>query len=158
MARARLTNLPIRIAAGVFMVRSGLRKLEAKTEPAGAGQGTADDGRPTPQGATGPRFAKAMGVAEVGLGGALLSPVVVGDAMAGLGLTAFAGGLLGLEARTPGVRPDGGSLPGWEDVAPPEDVWLAGIGLTLLLTSLGGRRRARGRGTTGRDGHPAEAA
>ena len=51
-----------------------------------------------------------LAVSEVALGTALLIPFVP-DVVAGAGLTAFSGGLLGLYARTPGLRKEGSPFP-----------------------------------------------
>jgi hypothetical protein len=56
--------------------------------------------------------------------------------VAGAGLTAFSGGLLGLYARTPGMRKEGTPLPSPEGIALAKDVWMAGIGLGLVLDEL----------------------
>ncbi len=48
-------------------------------------------------------FTQLLAVGEITLGAALLLPVVPA-AVAGAGLAAFSGGLLGLYARTPGMR------------------------------------------------------
>ena len=56
--------------------------------------------------------------------------------VAGAGLTAFSGGLLGLYARTPGMRKEGTPLPTHEGTALAKDVWMAGIGLGLVLDEL----------------------
>jgi hypothetical protein len=89
------------------------------------------------------QFGKALGTAEVALGSALLMPIVVGDGLAGLALTAFASGLMGLYAKTPGMRQEGGFRPSREGTALAKDVWLAGIGLTLMASSISSRRAAR---------------
>jgi hypothetical protein len=78
---------------------------------------------------------KLLAVGEIGLGAALLLPVVPA-AVAGAGLTAFSAGLLGLYARTPGMRHEGSLRPTRQGVPLAKDIWLAGIGLGLLADAL----------------------
>jgi hypothetical protein len=65
----------------------------------------------------------------------LIVPVVPGI-VAGAGLTAFAGGTIGLYARTPGLRkPD--SLRPTEGGTPiAKDIWLVGTGLGLIIDDI----------------------
>lgn len=157
MPRSRLANLPIRAAAGAFILNSGLTKLKADKEAAHQLHGFASGAYPTIENVAPEQFAKALAAAEVGLGSSLLAPIFVGDRLAGLELTAFAGGLLGLYARTPGMRQEGSVRPSHDGIALAKDVWLAGIGLTLLLSSLGGRRSARSARRAKREKHRAAA-
>ena len=57
-------------------------------------------------------------------------------ALAGLGLSAFATGLLGLYLKTPGMRKEGSLRPTEQGIALAKDVWLLGIGLSLVLEDL----------------------
>ena len=122
---------------------SGLSKLQAEKETYHRLHGFASGAYPFLEKVPPEQFGKALAVTEVGLGGALLAPVVVGDGLAGLALGAFAGGLLGLYAKTPGLRKEGSFSPSHDGIAIAKDVWLAGIGLTLVVSSLGSRRTAR---------------
>lgn len=141
--RSRLANLPVRVAAGAFLVHSGLNKLKAEKETAQQVHGFASGTYPFLENVPPEQFTKLLGASEVGLGGALLMPVLVGDGLAGLGLSAFAGGLLGLYAKTPGMRQEGSIRPTQEGTALAKDSWLAGIGLALMASSLTSRRLSR---------------
>jgi len=143
MPRSRIANLPVRVAAGAFILNSGLTKLQADKETAERVHETASAAYPQFASVPPARFTKALASAEVALGAALLLPPVVGDAAAGLGLTAFAGGLLGLYVNIPGMRQEGSLRPSQGGIALAKDVWLAGIGLTLLSGSVGQRRTER---------------
>ena len=132
--------MPIRAAAGAFILNSGLTKWKAEEETAKHLHGFASGAYPFLESAPPEQFAKALAATEISLGAALLMPAVVGDSLAGLGLSAFAGGLLGLYMKTPGMRRDGSVRPSQDGVAFAKDVWLAGIGLTLLSSSLTTRR------------------
>jgi len=81
-------------------------------------------------------FTKALAAAEMLIGAALVIPVVP-PRPAGLGLLGFGAGLLGLYARTPGMRRPGSLLPTQDGVALAKDSWLVAIGAALVL---GGRR------------------
>jgi hypothetical protein len=77
-------------------------------------------------------FVRLLAASEIALGTALLLPVVPA-ALAGAGLTAFASGLLGLYARTPGMTKEGSLQPTQQGIALAKDVWMLGIGLTLVI-------------------------
>jgi hypothetical protein len=141
--RSRIANLPIRAATGAFILNSGLSKLQAEKDTHGRVHGFASGAYPMLENVPPEQFGKALGAAEVALGGMLLMPVVVGDGLAGMALSSFAGGLLGLYMRTPGMRQEGSVRPSQDGIALAKDVWLAGIGLTLMASSVGTRRVAR---------------
>jgi hypothetical protein len=141
--RSRLANLPVRVATGAFILNSGLNKLKAEKETAQQLHGFASGTYPVLESIPPDQFAKLLGAAEVGLGGALLMPLIVGDGPAGFGLTAFAGGLLGLYAKTPGLRQEGSIRPTKDGTAIAKDSWLAGIGLALMASSVSSRRLSR---------------
>jgi hypothetical protein len=131
----KLRQLPPRIAAGAFILNSGIGKLSADEATAAQLHGFAAGTYPFLKKVKPGDFARALAVTEIALGAALLIPVVPA-AIAGAGLTAFSGGLLGLYARTPGMRKQGSPLPTQEGIPLAKDVWLAGIGLGLLIDDL----------------------
>lgn len=88
------------------------------------------------------RFLRLLAAAEVATGAALVVPFVP-LRMAGTALTAFSGALVGLYARTPGLRREGSIWPTQEGIGISKDVWMLGLGLSMLLESRGGRRRRR---------------
>lgn len=141
--RSRLSNVPVRLAAGAFILNSGLTKLQADKESHHQLHGFASGAYPFLENAPPEQFGKALAGAEIALGSALLAPVVIGDGLAGLALTSFAGGLLGLYMKTPGMRQEGSVRPSRDGLALAKDSWLAGIGLTLMASSIGSRRTAR---------------
>lgn len=132
-------DLPIRIATGGFILSSGLEKLSADTERAAGLHGFASGAYPLLDSIPPERFVKALAVSEVGLGAALLLPIVP-SRLAGAGLAAFAGGLLGLYLRTPGMRQEGSFRPTEQGIPLAKDVWMAGAGLSLMAAD---RRRTR---------------
>jgi hypothetical protein len=80
-------------------------------------------------------FLRALGAGEIALGASLLLPVVPA-AVAGAGLLAFSGSLLGLYWRTPHLHQSGDPRPSQDGVAIAKDVWLAGIGTSLIVDAL----------------------
>jgi hypothetical protein len=146
--RTRISNFPERIAAGAFILNAGLGKLNADDEHAAGVHGMAKGTYPLLEDIPAAQFTKMLGASEVALGGALLFPAI-GDGLAGLGLSVFAGGLIGLYLRTPGMRKEGSFLPSQQGTAIAKDVWLLGIGLGLVADSLrhSGRRRKHAKAT-----------
>ena len=128
-------HLPPRIAAGAFILNSGISKWSADDETAAQLHGFATGTYPF-LGKLKPRdFARLLSATEIALGAALLVPVIPA-AVAGAGLVAFSGGLLGLYARTPGMRKDGTPLPTQQGIPLAKDVWMMGIGLGLVIDDL----------------------
>ena len=80
-------------------------------------------------------FVRLLAAGEITLGAALLLPVVPA-AVAGAGLAAFSGGLLGLYARTPGMRKEGSPFPTQQGIPLAKDAWMMGIGLGLVIDDL----------------------
>jgi hypothetical protein len=66
------------------------------------------------------------------VGAAVFLPFVP-SVVAGTALTAFSGGLLGLYLRTPGMHEEGSLRPTQQGIPLAKDVWLAGIGASLIL-------------------------
>lgn len=128
-------HLPPRIATGAFILNSGIGKLSADEETAAQVHGFASGTYPFLKKLKPGDFVRLLGAAEVALGAALLIPVVPA-AVAGAGLAAFSGGLLGLYVKTPGMRKEGSPLPTQQGTALAKDVWMVGIGLGLVIDDL----------------------
>ena len=124
-------HIPPRLTAGAFILASGLRKLSADEETEHGLHGMASAAYPFLGTIDPHRFTRLLASAEIGVGAALLSPLVP-SAVAGAGLTAFSSGLFGLYLRTPGTHQKGSPLPTDEGVPLAKDSWLLGIGLGLL--------------------------
>ncbi|MFF0341259.1 hypothetical protein [Kribbella sp. NPDC004875] len=88
------------------------------------------------------RFVGALSAGEIALGAALLVPVVP-TALAGAGLIAFSGALLGLYLRTPGLRQEGSIRPTEQGIPIAKDVWLLAIGLALVADDVRDRMRGK---------------
>jgi hypothetical protein len=138
---ARLHQLPGRLAAGGYILSSGLAKRDADEETAEMVHGMAATAYPFVKDVDPATFTRLVSKAEIALGAALLIPFVP-SALAGLALTGFAGGLLGLYLRLPGMREEGSLRPTAEGVGQDKDVWLLGIGGGLLAEELCRRGRS----------------
>jgi uncharacterized membrane protein YphA (DoxX/SURF4 family) len=131
----KLRHLPQRIVTGAFILQSGVAKWNADEETAKQLHGFASGTYPFLAKLKPEDFVKLLAGTEIALGTALLLPFVP-TVVAGAGLTAFSGGLLGLYARTPGMRREGTPLPTQQGTALAKDVWMAGIGIGLVLDEL----------------------
>jgi hypothetical protein len=129
-------HLPPRIATGAFILNSGIGKLSADDAAAAQLHGFAVGTYPFLGKVKPGDFVRILAATEITLGTVLLIPVIPA-AVAGAGLAAFAGGLLGLYVRTPGMRKPGSPLPTQEGTALFKDIWMAGIGLGLIIDDLG---------------------
>lgn len=134
-------HLPLRLATGAFILSSGLDKCGADEETAQGLHDTAVGTYPFLSKVDPVMFTKCLSTWEITLGSALLLPVVPSRA-AGAGLSAFAGALLGMYLRAPGMRRPGSLRPTPDGIGMAKDSWLLGAGLTLLLDR-GGRRERR---------------
>jgi hypothetical protein len=128
-------HLPPRIATGAFILNSGIGKLSADEAAAAQLHGFAAGTYPFLKKLKPKDFVRLLAVTEITLGTALLIPVIPA-AVAGAGLAAFSGGLLGLYVRTPGMRKQGTPFPTEQGTALAKDVWMAGIGLGLMIDDL----------------------
>jgi uncharacterized membrane protein YphA (DoxX/SURF4 family) len=129
--RLHLRNVPARLATGAYILHAGLEKWKGTPERAKGVHGMASGAYP-PLGRIPPEtFLKLLAAAEIGTGAALLLPVVP-NKLAGAALTAFSGGLLGLYLRTEALHKPGSVWPTQAGVGVSKDVWMLGIGLSLL--------------------------
>jgi hypothetical protein len=141
MASLKLRQVPGRVAAGAYTLHSGIEKLSASPELAAGVHGMAAGTYPVLADVPPERFVKALAIGEIAIGGALLSPFVP-TAVAGAALTAFSTALMGLYAKTPGMRKDGSVWPSQQGIGLSKDVWLLAIGAGLVADALVERRAA----------------
>lgn len=124
---------PLRTAAGSFILNSGLSKRGMPEEAAeGVQQFASSTELPVIEDLEPKTFVDTLSTAEIALGTALLLPMVP-RRLAGLGLTAFAAGLVRLYWKAPGARQEGDVRPTEEGQGLAKDVWLLAMGLALLL-------------------------
>ncbi|MGI5288242.1 hypothetical protein ACQEVF_33575 [Nonomuraea polychroma] len=135
---ARPHQFPPRLAAAAIILSSGLDKTGADDEAAVGLHGMAAGTYPFLGRVDPADFTRLLSRAEIALGTALLLPFVP-SLLAGAALTGFAGGLLGLYLKTPGMRREGSLRPSEQGLAISKDIWLLGIGLGLVLEELGHR-------------------
>jgi hypothetical protein len=134
-------HLPTRVATGAFILSSGLDKRKADEQRAAQLHGFASGTYPFLKNLDPVSFTKLLSGSEIALGTALLLPVVP-SLLAGLGLTAFSAGLVGLYLRTPGMRNTGSLRPSESGVPLAKDIWLLGAGLGLVVDALTDRTPA----------------
>lgn len=138
MTTVDLAQVPQRLATGAFILNSGLQKWSGDEETAAGVHGFASGTYPFLKDMDPPTFLKALAAGEIAVGAALLTPFVPGR-IAGLALTGFSAGLLGLYLRTPGMH-DGTLRPTQQGQPIAKDVWMLGIGAALVLGN--GQKRA----------------
>lgn len=139
-----LTHMPLRVATGAFILNSGLTKLQADDEAAAGIHGFATTAYPTFKSMNPTTFARVLGAGEIALGGALLVPMVP-SVVAGAGLAGFGVGLMGLYAKTPGLRQENSIRPTEQGIPIAKDVWLVGAGTTMTLQGIFGSARKAGK-------------
>ncbi|MEV0145970.1 MULTISPECIES: hypothetical protein [unclassified Nonomuraea] len=128
-------QIPARLAAGAYIFNAGIDLAGADPDTAAGVHGMAAGTYPFLGKQDPARFVSLLSKAEVAVGAALLVPVVP-SFVAGAALTAFAGGLVGLYLRTPGMRREGSLRPSQQGIALAKDFWLLGIGLSLMAEEL----------------------
>ncbi|MFG2020078.1 hypothetical protein [Actinomadura geliboluensis] len=132
---ARAHQMPVRLAVGAFVLNSGLSKHKALDESAEQTHGMAKAAYPFLESQDARDFTRNLSRAEMALGSALIAPFVP-SLLAGAALTAFAAGLTGLYLRLPGMREEGGIRPTQQGIALAKDIWLVGVGTSLVLEEL----------------------
>ncbi|MFJ8849751.1 hypothetical protein [Streptomyces sp. NPDC102437] len=124
-------DVPPRLATGAFILNSGLGKLKADAETAEGLHGMACVAYPFLKKIEPERFTRLLAWSEIAVGGTLLAPFVP-TRLAGLALTGFSGGLVGLYLRVPGLRESGSLRPTQNGIPMAKDFWMLGIGLGFL--------------------------
>ena len=135
--RRNVRQLPLRLAAGTFIINSGLSKWGADEATAQHLEGFAAGAYPFLAKLDPQLFVKALSISEVVVGAAVLLPFVSAG-VAGAALTVFSAGLIGLYLRTPGMRREGSLRPTQQGLPLAKDVWLAAIGASLVIDDLVG--------------------
>ena len=131
MKLARPRTLPGRLVTGIYILHAGLEKWNATQARAEGVHAAASSAYPQLAAVPPARLLKLLAGAEILTGAALVVPLV-DSRVAGVALTAFSAGLLGLYWRSPGMRRAGSIWPTPAGTAVSKDVWMLGIGLGLL--------------------------
>ncbi|MCF7553623.1 hypothetical protein [Pseudonocardia sp. WMMC193] len=129
-------QLPLRLTAGTYILDSGRHKWDPDEDTAKQLHGFATSTYPFLGSVRPGTFTRALAVGEMLVGAALLIPVVPAR-VAGAGLVGFGAGLLGLYARTPGMRRPGTPFPTQDGIALAKDSWLVAIGAALVAGDRG---------------------
>jgi hypothetical protein len=129
---SKLRRAPLRITTGAFILNSGLGKLNGDDDTAKAVHGMATGAYPFLDKVPPKPFLKGLALAEIGLGGALLLPLVPAG-LAGLGLTGFSAAQLTMWWRTPGMHGEGTPRPTQQGIPIAKDVWMLGSGVSLVV-------------------------
>jgi uncharacterized membrane protein YphA (DoxX/SURF4 family) len=140
----KLSDIPLRLVTGAYIFHAGLDKWKGDEATATAIHGMASGTYPIVESVPPKRFLRLLAAGEMATGAALLAPTV-SNAQAGLALTGFSGSLLGLYAKTPGMRKPGSIWPTQQGTPISKDIWMFGIGLALILDSFSSRRAKRAR-------------
>jgi len=131
---ARLTarSVPERLATGAFIFHAGYLKWRGTPEQATGVHGAASGAFPMLTVVPAPIFLKLLAAGEMATGSILLAPFVP-DRVAGGVLSLFSGALLAMYWRTPTMRKAGSIWPTPAGNAVSKDVWMLGIGASLLI-------------------------
>jgi uncharacterized membrane protein YphA (DoxX/SURF4 family) len=132
----KLRHYPARLAAGAFILNSGLGKRDLPEEAYAGMQDAAAASVPAVKQLPATTFGKALSAGEIALGAALVLPFVptwIGAA----GLAVFSGGLLNMYRNIPKMTEDDGIRPSQEGTGLAKDVFMAGIAGTLLVDCAG---------------------
>jgi uncharacterized membrane protein YphA (DoxX/SURF4 family) len=132
---AKLRRAPLRAVTGAYILNSGVGKLGADDDTAKTLHGFASGTYPF-LGKVQPKvYAKALGVGEIAVGGALLLPIVP-PVLAGAVLAGFSGALLNVYWNTPGLHEEGNPRPTVAGSPLAKDVWMFGIGTSLIVDAM----------------------
>jgi hypothetical protein len=136
VSRFKLRRAPLRLTTGAFILSAGLDKWKGDEQTAAQLHGFASGTYPFVKQIEPKKFLRLLATTEIAVGSALLLPVVPAT-LAGLALTGFSAGLLGLYLRTPGMRRSARDLRSTPQGLPlSKDVWMLGTGLGLLVDGL----------------------
>ncbi|WP_080792583.1 hypothetical protein [Corynebacterium pacaense] len=134
-----LSNAILRGVSGAYLLQSGYGKLGLPPEAAEGLKGFASTGVPQLGGLDADTFGKLLAYSELGIGGALVAPVVP-NRLAGLALGAFSAGLLAIYFRNPAMTREDGIRPSEAGTGLSKDLFLAAIAGALVFAP---RRKGR---------------
>ena len=132
---AKLRRAPTRIVTGAFILNSGIGKLGGNDDTAKALHAMVSGAYPVLDKIPPKPLLKAVAASEIALGAGLLLPVVPAG-LVGLALVGFSGSLLGMWWRTPGMHEEGSPRPTQQGIALAKDVWMLGIGASLVADAV----------------------
>lgn len=127
-----ISNLALRAVSGVFILNSGISKLNLTADQAAGLQSSAQRVIPQLGDLKPEQFGNYLSFSEIALGALVLTPFIP-SRLAGLGLGGFSAGLLAAYLKTPGMTEPDGVRPTPAGTAMAKDFWLAGIALALIF-------------------------
>jgi uncharacterized membrane protein YphA (DoxX/SURF4 family) len=128
---AKLRRAPLRLAAGAYILNTGVTKLNVDDETAKSLHGMASGMYPV-LGKLEPKvLARSLAIGEIAVGTTLLLPIIP-PFIAGAALVGFSGALINMYWHTPGMHHEGSLRPTPQGTAISKDVWMLGIGLGLM--------------------------
>jgi uncharacterized membrane protein YphA (DoxX/SURF4 family) len=128
---AKLRRAPLRLAAGAYVLNSGITTLNVDDETAKSLHGMASGTYPV-LGKLEPKvFARTLAVGEIAVGTMLLLPIVP-PFIAGAALVGFSGAQLNMYWHTPGMHYEGSLRPTPQGAPIAETAWMFGIGVGLM--------------------------
>lgn len=131
---AKLRRAPLRVAAGAYILNTGVTQLNVDEATAKSLHGMASGTYPV-LGKLEPKvFARSLAIGEIAVGTALLLPIVP-PFIAGAALVGFSGAQLNMYWHTPDIHEEGSLRPTPRGTAISKDVWMFGIGLALMTDS-----------------------
>jgi hypothetical protein len=135
----KLRHVPLRLATGAYILNAGLGKRSLPDEAAAGMQAGAATVVPLVKDWEPSVFGKALSTTEITVGSLLLAPFVP-SGLAGAVLASFSGGLLRMYWRNPAMHEPGSPRPTQQGSAVAKDVWMFGIGTSLLIDACLTRR------------------
>jgi uncharacterized membrane protein YphA (DoxX/SURF4 family) len=135
-------HIPVRVATGAIILNAGLRKRSVDEETAKGLHGFATTAYPEFEDTPPEKFVSMLSAGEITVGALVLTPFVP-TAVAGLALTTFAGMLMRLYLKAPGLREEGSLQPTEQGTAIAKDAWMLAIGTALTIDGLTDRRSKR---------------
>jgi hypothetical protein len=132
-------HVPLRLSTGAYILNAGLEKRSVEEEQARFLHQSAVRAVPALDPVEPPTFAKVLSTWEIALGAGLLTPFVPAW-LAGAGLVAFSGALLRMYVRSPDLHEPDSIRPSPQGSGIAKDVWMMGIGLSLLVDAATSRR------------------
>jgi uncharacterized membrane protein YphA (DoxX/SURF4 family) len=134
-----LRDLPGRWTTGVYILHAGYDKWKGTPETAAAVHSMASNTYPFLKPIPPEKFLKILAAGELATGALLVLPKV-SNAIAGSALSGFAGGLVVMYLRTPGMHKPRSYWPTSAGTGVSKDIWMLGIGAGLVVDALTSRR------------------
>jgi uncharacterized membrane protein YphA (DoxX/SURF4 family) len=135
----QLSHLPTRAATGAYILHEGVGKWGGGFDQANGVHQVASSAYPFLKSVKPSTFLRLLSVGEMTTGALLLAPFVP-PAVSGAALTGFSGALVTMYLRTPAMHEPGSVWPTHNGIALSKDVWMLGIGLSLIIDGLSDRR------------------